>query len=406
MTRVLLSSVSRDSTADLRSALAAAGFEVVDHPLGSSPTVEFDGIAAAVIAVADRVHDAVAQTKRWRLERGDDRMPVLWVLPVASDEPALAGLEAGADSCLACPVNPAVLTAQVLALARARAASARLAAKAAEARLLSAQLRKAYDRIDAEATLAGQVQRICLTQQMPRVGAVNFAICHRPRGCSSQDFFEARRLDETHVGIVLGSILGQGGTVSSLLTVFIHESIELKEISGRGYRLHEPDAVLARLNRQLLALGLEDPPLVAMFVALVDCRDGSISLARAGFSAPVLIPGEGHATAWGAPGPFLGTSEASFEATSGRLMTGDRLLIGSPGLRSKQDDRALSPPPDLLLAVDRHRGLEGQAFAEALTGELVSRSDSHEDFTLMVVQMREDESSRTPGLLKWPQAKP
>ncbi len=386
MTRVLVSSVSPDSAAGLRAVLTGAGFEVADHRLGSSPTVEFDGIGAAVIDAGDLVSAAVAQTKRWRLECGDDRVPMLWVLASACSETAAAALEAGADACLARPVDAAVLAAQVQALARARSASARLAAKAAEARLLGDQLRQVYARINAVSALAGQVHRVCLGRGLPQVGAAVFSVAHRPHGRNPRDFFAVRRLDGDRAGFFLGTILGQAATASSLLALFIHESIEFHAPSSEASP--EPGAILAKLNKDLLALGLEDPPLVAMLAGTVDGRDGTIALARAGLSAPLYLPRAGDATAWGTAGPFLGTAEAAFETVRQSLLPGDRLLLRTGGARSEEDCH--------LAALGRHQDLEGQELEELLAAALPPRSDSCEDLTLLMIRIEEPDRSGTP----------
>ncbi|QJW96809.1 response regulator transcription factor [Frigoriglobus tundricola] len=118
---VLLSSPP-DSTGDeLRKLVAAAGFVVADHLLGSPPAVDFGPIVTAVIEVGSRSDVAAAQTRRWRAELGDQFVPVLWVVPAdkGGGEPGgapdqrVAGLDAGADAVLARPVDPAVFVAQV-----------------------------------------------------------------------------------------------------------------------------------------------------------------------------------------------------------------------------------------------------------------------------------------------------
>jgi DNA-binding response OmpR family regulator len=389
--QVLFSSVSPGS-AGLRSALADAGFEVIEHVLGSPQTTDLDGVAVAVIEVGDSEAAAITQTRRWRLERGDDRVPVLWVLASGAGHTTAAGLEAGADACLANPVDPAVLAAQVRALTRARAASSRLAARAAEARLLGDQLRKAYRRMDAEAALAGQVHRVRLDRPIPRIGAARFEVCHRSRSRNSRDFFGIRRLDQSLVGFFLGNVVGQGSAASSLLALFVHEAIDLKESVDSGPR--EPHAILTALNQQLLALGLEDPPLLAMLVGVLDCRQGSVSLARAGLPAPIHVPNLGAPMPWGVPGPFLGTSEATFEKLSGTLLAGDRLVFGSDGTRGGEG-RSPDREADLPAAMARYRNLMGRAFPEALSGERLSQSNCGEDFTLMVVEMTEQSTEAT-----------
>src|SRR5262245_4924623 len=137
---VLLSAAAPPS--DLRVPLATAGFAVTDHALGSTPAVDFAPVAVAVIEVGGKTDAAIHQTRRWRAELRDEALPIVWVLPGADAELAVRGLDAGADVVLARPVDEAVFVAQVRAAVRLRATSARVAAQAAEARLLGDQLRK------------------------------------------------------------------------------------------------------------------------------------------------------------------------------------------------------------------------------------------------------------------------
>src|SRR5262245_23315238 len=140
MPTVLLSAASPPD--GLRGLLAGAGFDALDHALGSTPPVDFAAVAAAVVDVGDRAEAAAAQTRRWRAELGDDLVPVVWVLPPADARLATRGLEAGADAVLARPLDPAVFAAQVRSSARARAAAARVAARANESRLLGDHLHR------------------------------------------------------------------------------------------------------------------------------------------------------------------------------------------------------------------------------------------------------------------------
>src|SRR4051794_14411681 len=124
MPTVLLSAPPQSPADDLRRLLAAAGFAVADHLLGSPPAVDLSPVVVAVVGVGERADVAAAQTRRWRVELGDRAVPVLWVIPFASAEITALGLDAGAEACLARPVEPAVFAAQVRALARAHAAAA------------------------------------------------------------------------------------------------------------------------------------------------------------------------------------------------------------------------------------------------------------------------------------------
>ena len=384
---VLLSVYPQAPADDLRRILPAAGFTMTDHSLGSTPTVDFGPIVAAVIEVGERADIAAAQTRRWRVELGDEFVPVLWILPSASADLAAVGLVAGADACLPRPVPPAVFVAQIKSMARARSSAARVGAKAAEARLLGDQLQKAYAQIDSELEMARRVHRTFLPRTVPQVGAARVAVCYRPRSRVGGDFFDVRRLDEIHLGFFLGDVIGRGTATGSLLGVFVKQVANLKEITGTRYRLVPPDEVLVGVNRELLGLGLDDPPLVAMLVGVLNVRDGSVTVARAGSPAPIHIPASGAPQAWAIPGPFLGTADTGYQSIKAVLAVGDKLVMGSDGTRPDGDPAPGSGPDRLLHVATQHRALSGQAFVDAIARDLLPHVRHPDDFTLLAVEM-------------------
>jgi len=380
MTRVLLSSLPHSNPDAIRESLAAAGFAVVPHALGSAPAVDFTSLAVAAIDVGERVDLAAAQTRRWRLELGDHIVPVLWLLPDASAAIAFQGYEAGADACLVRSSEPGTLAAQVKALARTQAAAARLARKAGESLLLGEQLRKSRAQLEREHEMGRRIRRGSLPQTLPEVSGVRFSILHRPQTAHGGDFYDVRRLDEHTVGFFLGDALGRGAS-GNLLGVLVNQATHLKVISGQRYRLVPPEEALVEVNRTLLGLGLDEPPLVAMLVGTLDARDGTLALARAGLPAPVFIPANGEPEVWSVPGPFLGAADATYTPRRGTLQPGDKLLLASDGA---------SPPgetPDPLIdSVKRHRQLSGSAFTDAVAADLLPHARQPDDFTLLLAE--------------------
>ncbi|MBN9520392.1 SpoIIE family protein phosphatase [bacterium] len=346
---------------DLRRDLEAGGFAVVGHDLGAAPAVDFAPVAVAVV-VAGPVAAAASQTRRWRAELADEFVPVLWLVDRADAVPA--GLDAGADVCLVQPVEPALLAAQLRALARTRASTARVSTRAAEARLLGDQLRQAFARLDADRDLARRVHRAALPVELP----AGVSVCHRPRGRIGADFYDVRRAGD-RLAFLVGDVPGRGGATGSLLGL-----LALRAAFPPGDADLDSAAALARVNRELLALGLDDPPLVALLAGVAD--GDSVTVARAGLPAPIWLPADGEAEAWAAPGPFLGTAEATYPALTRTLNPGDRLLIGTDGAGGGDA---------LLAAARRHRGVDGAAFVEAVAADVLPAAPDGEDVTLLVV---------------------
>ena len=315
MATVLLSCGLRCDASGLRRSLTEARFAVVDHALGSTPAVEFASIAAAVIAVDDEAA-AIAQTRRWRIELGDQLLPILWLAD--NLDSMLRGFEAGADACLERNTSAEVLAAQVRTMVRTQAIAERLATKAGESRLLGEQLHKAYAQLDRQWELGRCLQRSMTPKVLPAVGRVRVAV-----GASAKrgDIYDVRRIDDFQLGFFVADVAGRGPS-AALLGVCIHQAVSFQGLTP-------PEELLASVNRQLLALPFEEAPLAAMLVGRVDGRDGSFALARAGLPPPLLIPTEGEPHFIEIPGPFLGAADTTYPGYQGRLSVSDRLLIAT-----------------------------------------------------------------------------
>lgn len=362
---------------DLRELLTGAGFAVRGHALGATATVDLSGVAAAVVE-ADPLEAAAAQTRRWRAELGDRFVPVVWVLPDAEPERAARGLDAGADAVLARPLTPAVFAAQVRAAVRSSAGVRRTAARAAEARLLGEQLDRAIAQAARELDAARRIRLALLPRSLPDVGPVRFAVSHRPRSTPGSDFHAVRRIDGGRVVFCVGDVTGAGGA-GSLLGRFVVESVlgVAEEVASAG-------ELLTGVNRRLLALDLEDRPLVALGVGLLDADTGRLTLARAGLPAPVWVPATGPVETVAVPGPFPGVAEATYPSHAAVLGPGDKLLLCTDGVRP---DGTPGPADDSPVRESAHRAREraGQRFVDAVAAELLAQVRHEDDVTLLCV---------------------
>jgi serine phosphatase RsbU (regulator of sigma subunit) len=286
-------------------------------------------------------------------------------------------------------VEPALFLSQLRALARAQAVAARVAVRANESRLLGDQLRKALAQLEREQEMARRVRTTFLPQAFPEVGAARFHVCFRPRSRTGGDFHNVQRLDEEHVGFFVGDVVGNSTAAGGLLGVFVQQSVVMKEISEKTYRIVPPNEVLTAVNRQLLGLGADDLPLVAMLAGVLNARTGAIAIARAGLPAAVHVPASGTPGVWAVPGPFLGTADTTYQALRGTLAPGDRLLIGTDGTRP-DGDPGPAGTDHLLEAASKQSDLRGSDFVDAVARELLQHVRHADDFTLLGVEMVEE----------------
>ena len=184
----------------------------------------------------------------------------------------------------------------------------------------------------------------------------------------------------------LGDVVGTGTAAGGLIGVFAQQAVVMKEIGEKSYRLVPPRDVLTGVNRQLLGLGADDLPLVAMAAVLLNARTGELALARAGLTPAVYVPANGPSAVWAVPGCFLGVADTPYEQLSATLAPGDRLLLGTDGTRPDGD-----PGPDatdrLFASAARHRGAPGAEFLDTVARDLLAHVRHPDDFTLLGVEM-------------------
>lgn len=380
--RILLA--GEPAPAETRAVLEGAGFAVSTTGLAGIDPAEVARSQAVVFAANARVlTTAQALCRRWRIELGEQYVPIVWL--AAADMSPSAGLDAGADVVLPQSTPGDHMLAQVKALLRVQHLHSRLSSRAAEAQNLNYRLQQAYLQIDGDSELTRRVHRGFMPRTLPEVAKVRFAVCYRPRSRIGGDFYDVMRLDEDHVGMYVADAMGRGLPASSLLSIFVKKCLTPKEILGRSYRLVPPGEVLDRLNRELLNLSLPEPPFVTMVFAQLNCRDGSLTFARAAHPHPLYLPADGEPVYWHAAGTLLGVFESEFPLQERQLRAGDKVILFSDGVHPATTGPGSLHDP-LVESVKRHRQLAVQPFVDSVARDLLEESRHPEDFTVMAVE--------------------
>jgi sigma-B regulation protein RsbU (phosphoserine phosphatase) len=376
--------VGEPGQTDARSVLEAAGFAVSASGLGGIDPAEVARSQAVLIAVNAKVlGTAQALCRRWRIELGEQYVPIVWL--AGDDVAPAAGLDSGADAVLKLDAPGDHIVSQMKALLRVQHLHGRLASRAAEAQNLNQRLLQAYQQIDGDSELTRRIHRSFMPRNLPDVGNVKFAVCYRPRSRIGGDFYDVLRLDEDNAGIYIADAMGRGLPASSLLSIFVKKSLMPKEILGSSYRLVPPGEVLDRLNRDLLNLQLPEPPFVTMLYAQLNCKSGAMTFARAAHPHPLYLPAEGEPAYWHAAGTLLGVFESEFPVQQHRLKPGDKLILFSDGVHPPATGPGSLHDP-LVEAAKRHREMSVQPFVDSVARDLLEESQQPEDFTLLAVE--------------------
>ena len=187
---------------------------------------------------------------------------------------------------------------------------------------------KEIDLIDEELQTASIVQREFMPRSMPAVGRVSVSALWRPSSYVSGDFYQAVRLDDRRIGLLLTDAAGHG-VGSALMTIVMARAFTPLE----GDAVVDPATVIRRINHALVQIKCGRMQFATGVYVIVDCLDGSLQYAGAGHPAPLLLDEQRlepldmtHA------GPAMGIfEEAEYEVLDASLAPGQNLLMYSDG---------------------------------------------------------------------------
>jgi len=221
---------------------------------------------------------------------------------------------------------------------------------------------------------AAQIQRrLCAPRELDwrgyEIAGEIFPVRHL-----SGDFFKVLELDGL-LGIAVGDIAGKGLTAGIWLTHLLN----LVQRCARS--LVDPARIVAEINRELCR-EQDEPPLTALFFAILDPRTNQLAFTNAGLPAPLLLRANLAIDRLDAGGPMLGAMEAgSFESDTVTLHPGDMLVAYSDGVTECRN------PEDEEFEVDRLAAAATAAFGTNANPALFSMLGSVLDFA----------DSSTPG---------
>jgi len=192
-------------------------------------------------------------------------------------------------------------------------------------------LRGQIDKLDEELRMAARLQRQFLPQDLPAIGDVAFDVLYRPAGYVSGDIYDVHQIDDDHMGFYVADAVGHG-VPAALLTMFIKNSLNSRDINRRGEGIRTPDRALAKLNSEMLNRPGTSVQFATACYGVLNCRTRKLMLARAGHPAPLLLRANDEVIPLEPEGPLLGVFESEdFELLEMTLEPDDRLLIYSDG---------------------------------------------------------------------------
>lgn len=256
------------------------------------------------------------------------------------------------------------------------------------------------NRIDEELRLAAKLQRDFMPKQLPALGRVRFHSLFRPAGYVSGDLYDVTRLDERHVGFYMADAVGHG-MPAALLTMFMRQALQTREVTKNAYRLLRPSETLARLNAAMVGQGLSESTFATAVCGMIHSETGAVMVATAGHPRPLLLPASGPPSELETDGSLLGIfPDEKYTDVSLVLKPGDRLVLYTDGVEVAFPQNTADDDGQTHFDADRWRevlmSLRGES-AEAMLRGLSSAIDQQsgslspgDDLTLILVEMLDE----------------
>ena len=254
---------------------------------------------------------------------------------------------------------------------------------------LKEELRRAYETLDQELKIVGDIQRSLLPAEPPRIPSLDLAAHYKSSRRAGGDYYDFFPLPEDKWGIIIADVSGHGTPAAGLMAV---THCILHTYPGPPM---PPGKVLKYLNHHLSArYTSENGKFVTAFYGIYDPTARALTYACAGHPAPRLKRGQDGAVLPldGAGGMPLGLwADCDYGECVQGLQAGDQLIFYTDGITEAHN------PFDEMFGTDRldqvlgQRNLRASALLDSVLRTVEEFADGcprHDDQTLIVALFR------------------
>jgi sigma-B regulation protein RsbU (phosphoserine phosphatase) len=175
------------------------------------------------------------------------------------------------------------------------------------------------------------VQQDFLPTQLPNSNKVRWGTAFQPAEWVSGDIYDIVRIDEQHIGFYVADVVGHG-IPAALLTIFLKQSLVMRETIENNYHIFSPAEVMKNLNVHMAAQKLSGYQFATCCYCLLNVKTLQLTYVRAGHPYPIFIKKGEQPKQLEIRGSLLGIfGQAHYTQETIQLQPGDKLLLHSDG---------------------------------------------------------------------------
>jgi sigma-B regulation protein RsbU (phosphoserine phosphatase) len=196
--------------------------------------------------------------------------------------------------------------------------------------VLKEELGQAYQNLDRELKVVGEIQRSLLPAQLPRIASMDLAAYYQPAQRAGGDYYDFFPLADGKLGIFIGDVSGHG-TPAAVMMAVTHCIAHTHPGPPAS-----PSKILDYINDQLTTHYTNlNETFVTAFYAIYDPSKRRLTYAGAGHNPPRLKRCQDGSllSLDGARGLPLGVlAETRYEEAAQQLQTGDQIILYTDGI--------------------------------------------------------------------------
>ena len=237
--------------------------------------------------------------------------------------------------------------------------------------------------------VANEIQQAILPRVFPPfpdvADKVDIAASMTPAKDVGGDFYDFFRIDDDHIGFIVGDVSGKG------IPAAIFMAVSRTLIRAIGTRGESPAKCVKEANR-LLAAESVDCMFVTVFYGIYNLTTGDISYANAGHNPPYVLKQNGQVESLPmALDPMVGAIDGmDYHECSLQLGQGDMLIMFTDGvteaMNPSYEEFGEKRLEDTLAKVGRHDCREVVETIKADVATFTDGAEQSDDITIMVIK--------------------